>query len=308
MTRRLDARALAFAAAVGVAVAIVVVGVVLLARGGGDRGAVNAPRTVASVRAKVTPGAPAFGDRIFAEVVTVVDRELVVPASIQVNARFDPYELAAPIESDTSETGRLLRVRYRYTLECLSEECTPGEASPVIEFPPGRVGYRYRGTAGRAGQTIRWPLVRPTSRVTDAELEVARWRGDPRTVPAASYRMSPAVLAAVLLVASVALLLVVSTIGWRLLGPRLRRAPEAEVDTRPPLDRALELARLASMNGSAPERRKALERVARELVGVGLRDLGDRARTLAWAPAGPTPDAVEQLARDARAAHERALS
>jgi hypothetical protein len=91
-------------------------------------------------------------------------------------------------------------------------------------------------------------------------------------------------------------------IVYRPLAARRRAAVEVEVDTRPPLERALELARLASQNGGTPERRKALERVARELVGLGLPDLAARARTIAWSPAGPSADAVEQIARDARAA------
>ena len=305
MIGRLGGRTVAVAAAAGVAL-VVIVAVLLLGRRDDDGSAAPPPRTVASVRVDVTPRVHAFGDRIVAEVVAVVDRELVVPASIQVTARFDPYELAAPIESETAETGRLLRVRYRYTIDCLSEECTPSETTPVIEFPTGRVAYRYRGTSGRAGQPIRWPLVTVTSRVGRAELESARWRADPKLVPDASYRTSPGVLAGVLLAASLALLLLAGTIGWRLFGPRVRVAAEAEADTRPPLERALELARLASQNGSTPDRRKALERLARELGGVGLRDLADRARTLAWSPAGPSADAVEQLTRDARAAHEGA--
>ena len=303
MTGRFGARTTAVVAAAVVALVVVAV-VVVLGRRDDGRNAVGAPRSVATVRVNITPRVHAFGERIVAEVVAVFDRDYVVPASIQINARFDPYEFAAPLETDTAEFGRLLRVRYRYTLDCLSEECTPSEDTPAVELPPGRIAYRYRGTAGRAGQTIRWPLVRATSRVSTAELERARWRADPRIVPAASYSTSPGVLAGVLLTASVLLLLLGGAIGWRLIAPRVRVAAEPEADTRPPLERALELARLASRNGSAPDRRKALERLARELGGVGLGDLAERARTLAWSPAGPSPDAVDQLARDARAAHE----
>jgi hypothetical protein len=304
VTRRLSPSTVAGLAALAV-VAIVSVAVLVLARGGDSASTVRAPSTVASVRVDITPQVHAFGDRIVAEVVAVVDRELVVPASIQVLPRFDPYELAAPIETDTTEIGRLLRLRYRFTIECLSEECTPTEAIPAFEFPPGRVTYRYRGTAGAARQVLRWPLVKVGSRVSDAELEGARWRADPRIVPAASYIIGPGALATLLLAAALGLVLGAGAIAWRLLGPRVKAAPEAAVDTRPPLERALALARVASQNGSTPERRKALERVARELVGAGLPDLAARARTLAWTPAGPSADAVEQLARDADAANGR---
>ena len=305
MNGRLGARTIAVVAAVVVAVVVVAV-VVVLGRRDDGRNAVGAPQSVATVRVNVTPRVHAFGEQIVAEVVGVFDREYVVPGSIQVNARFDPYQFVSPLETDTDEIGRLLRVRYRYTLDCLSEECTPteGAAASAIELPPGRIAYRYRGTAGRAGQTIRWPLLRVTSRLSAPALEAGRWRADPRIVPAASYSVSPGVLAGVLLTGSILLLLLAGAIGWRLIAPRVQVAAGPEVDTRPPLERALELARAASQNGSAPDRRKALERLARELGGVGLGDLADRARTLAWSPAGPSPDAVEQLARDARAAHE----
>ena len=299
MNDRLGLRPLALAA---VAVAVAVAAVLFLARRDGESPPLREPRSIATVRNKLTPRTPAFGDRMMAEVVVVVDRELVVPGSIQVNARFDPYELAGPVERDAAEIGRLLRVRYRYTLDCLSEACTPSADTPVIELPRARVAYRYSGTAGRAGQNVRWPPLRVAPRVGPAELEAALWRADTRAVSAASYRISPGILAAILIGTSIALVLVAGAIVYRLLGAHRRAVAEVEVDARPPLDRALELARLASRNGGTPERRKALERVARELVGLGLPDLADRARTIAWSPAGPSAEAVEQLERDARSA------
>ena len=71
------------------------------------------------------------------------------------------------------------------------------------------------------------------------------------------------------------------------------------MDARPPLVRALDAARLASLNGAVPERRRALERVARELTALGETELAARARTLAWSPDGASRQAVEDLARDA---------
>jgi hypothetical protein len=71
-------------------------------------------------------------------------------------------------------------------------------------------------------------------------------------------------------------------------------------DERPPLERALELARTGAANGAAaPDRRRALELVARELDAVGLGDLADEARELAWSPRASSADEVESLARRA---------
>ena len=67
---------------------------------------------------------------------------------------------------------------------------------------------------------------------------------------------------------------------------------------RPPLERALELARAELGNGVGPaERRRALERVARELEVLGYEALADDARALAWSPHVSTGEDVESFAR-----------
>jgi hypothetical protein len=95
-------------------------------------------------------------------------------------------------------------------------------------------------------------------------------------------------------------------LAWRLTrtrAPAVIEEGEPDVPTLAPLERALELARDASRNGDPPERRRALERVARELGGRGLAELADRARALAWASGAADPAAIEALARDAHAAN-----
>jgi hypothetical protein len=96
-------------------------------------------------------------------------------------------------------------------------------------------------------------------------------------------------------------LLAVWALGLR---PRRAGAAVAAVEDVPPLERALALAREASVNGSGADGRKALERLARELGRAGLEELGGRARRLAWSPAAPTAAAVEELAGAVRAALE----
>jgi hypothetical protein len=139
-------------------------------------------------------------------------------------------------------------------------------------------------------------------RATDEEVQDGNWRVDSPAITAVSYRWSPGWLAVVFFGGSLAFLLVAAAMVWQFV--ESRREPEAEpvVDTRSPLERALDAARLASLNGAVPERRRALERVARELTALGEEELAARARTLAWSPDGASRKAVEDFARDARAA------
>jgi hypothetical protein len=144
-----------------------------------------------------------------------------------------------------------------------------------------------------------------SARVPADRLAPQSWRADVVSLPAVSSRMQAGTLAILLLLGSVALALLGLFVVWRL---TRREAPEAvdepeeveeEVTT---LERALRLAHEASLDGDSPERRKALERVARELGARGLPELADRARTLAWASGAASPVALEELVRDSRAA------
>ena len=125
------------------------------------------------------------------------------------------------------------------------------------------------------------------SRVATADVEAIRWRASETALPAVTTRLGPKSLAVALLLGALAL---VGCAVW--LGRRLWHVPPAEEETvprdeRPPLE-----------NGAAaPNRRRALELVARELDAGGLGDLADEARELAWSPRASSPDEVESLAR-----------
>ena len=132
-----------------------------------------------------------------------------------------------------------------------------------------------------------------------------RWRADAATLPAVSFSRSPGTLAAGLVVASALLALLGVWLIWRLL--RQEEVEAVDEDEAPearatPLERALQLAREASLDGDSPERRKAFERVARELGARGLGDLADRARALAWSSGTPSAVVVDELEREALAA------
>jgi hypothetical protein len=211
---------------------------------------------------------------------------------------FSPYELAGKPTVERHVTGSSAHVRFRYPLRCLREGCEPAAARGVAEFPSALVRYRFRDSPGAGRDFVEWPPVVVASRVAAADVEAIRWRASQTELPALTERFGPKGLAAVLLVAALAL---VACAVW--LGRRLWHVPAAAEDleerpVRPALERALELARAETGNGAGPgERRRALERVARELDVLGHPALADDARALAWSPRASSGEEVESFAR-----------
>jgi len=196
--------------------------------------------------------------------------------------------------------GGTAHVTFRYTLRCLREGCEPAGARGIARFESGLVRYRFKDNPGVGRDVVDWPPVIVASRVATADVEAIRWRASETALPAVTTRFGPKTLAVVLLLGA---LVLAGCAVW--LGRRLWHAPPeveetAPRDERPPLERALELARTGAANGAAaPDRRRALELVARELDAVGLGDLADEARELAWSPRAASADEIESLARRA---------
>ena len=258
------------------------------------------------VSTSVRPSVHAFGEPIVAEVVLVGDAEVVRPETVRIDPDFAPYEAAGPGRVERVAAGSSVRWRFRYPLRCLREGCAPAGDRRTFEFPLASVAYRFQLSPGPASLIVEWPRLQVTARVDDAALARRAWRGDVSAVPAPSYRWAPGALAAALLVGTAGFAGLGVGLARRL---SLRRAPATveagpdEAATLAPLERALDLARAASRNGDPPDRRRALERVARELGSRGLPELEDRARALAWASGTADPDAIDDLARDARSAN-----
>jgi hypothetical protein len=265
----------------------------------------RAPEELASqilIQTRITPRVHGLGDRIEAELVVLADTSVVNPDSIRPLIDYEPYDRIGDVQRTVTQEGSVARFSYRYPLMCLAEACAPSEETPVTQLPTGTVFYRFRQAPRPVGREIEWPQMTLLKRATGEEVEDGRWRVDAPAITPVSYRFSPGWLAALLFGASLAFLLVAVAIVWQVV--ERRREPEAEpvLDMRPPLERALDAARLASLNGAVPERRRALERVARELTALGEEELAVRARTLAWSPDGASRQAVEDFAHDARAA------
>jgi hypothetical protein len=258
--------------------------------------------TQIAVLTRIDPRVHGLGDRIVAEVVVLADTTVVDPDSIRPLIDYEPYDRIEPVQRSVTKEGNVAKLTYRYPLMCLAEACTPSEETPFVQFPTGTVFYRFHQAPRPVGREIEWPPITFVARATDDEVERGRWRVDAPAILPVSYRFSPGRLAAVLFGGSLAFLLAAAAIAWQFVGRRREMEEEVVVDTRPPLDRALDAARLASLDGAVPERRRALERVARELTALGEEELAARARTLAWSPEGASRQAVEDLARDARAA------
>ena len=286
---------LAGLAAVAIGLAV---GAVLVAR---DRDAVSAPGRSMSIKTSLTPRAHVFAEPIVAEVAVEFDSRRVNPESVRIDAPFRPYEQLGKEARSREDVGTLVQMRFRYTLGCFSRRCLPEDTIREVNLPSVRVVYSLREVRGRVNDSARWPPLRITSRLGAVDVPRSRWRAD-LDFPAVSYRLSPGWLAALLLLGSLASLAAAGALGLAL-APRRSRQAAVELAERPertPLERALEL--LARENGNAPDRRRALERVARDLADAGLPALADRARELAWSPRAPSDEAVEALAADVREA------
>jgi hypothetical protein len=299
-------RLLLLAAAV-VAAGIFAGGLALvLSAGGDDDGATLAPRASMSVAAaEVRPPVHAFGEPVVAEVVLVADQALVRPDSIRIAADFTPYERAGPVRVERTTAGSSLRIRFSYPLRCLREGCAPDGPRGSFEFPISNVVYRFHSSPGPASAVIDWPRFEVTARSSSEAVAPQAWRANLGALPEVTYRWSPGPLAAALLAGSFGFGVLGVGIAWLLVrrpGPAGPLVDDAEALALTPLDRALELARDAARNGDPPDRRKALERVARELSARGLAELATRARALAWSSGAANPAAVDDLARDVGAA------
>jgi hypothetical protein len=281
----------------------VIVGVLVLGRGSDDETSTPSrfDQTV-SVRASLEPRVHLFGDPVTAHIELRLDERRVRPDNLVVDALFRPYEQIAPVRRERRDVGDTVLMRFSYPLQCLARACAPGGPRRQLRFPPIRVQYVLSDVRARGTTTAEWPPIDVASRLSSFDIQEANWRADLEP-PDVSYRMSPGVLAAALGGAALLLALAAGLLGWRLLERRPEEAAEeVSVERRPPLERALEHIGVVSANGATPERRRALERLARELDRVEQPTLSARARRLAWAPGDPDWSEVERLTDDVRAA------
>lgn len=257
------------------------------------------PSDPIEVRADVTPDAHVFGEPVVATVEALVDTTVIDLSSVRVVTDFAPYEQVGERTVERTSSGGIGVVTFRFPLQCLEEGCDTSGSRGLADFETGRVVYRFHDSLNDAFGALDWPPFEVASRVSDDDVEDIRWRAAETLLPEPSYRGNPAWLAALLLGLAAALMAgaVLLARRWWRPADRLVLEPAGPTETR--LARALTLAREASLNGDVPRRRRALERVARELGAVNRPDLESEARELAWSQEGSTQAGVESLARRA---------
>ena len=280
--------------------AAVAVGVVagLLLQSRNDSGATPARGRTMSISTSVEPRVQLFGDPVTARVDLLFDRRRVLPGAnkIRIEAPFPPFEVVDAPTVERAESGDLVHLSYTYRLICLDRRCATASPRTDVQLAPLRVFYSLADIHRRANDSAQWPNVSVASQLTRADLQQARWRAS-RDLPKVSYSIAPGMLAALLGLAAVLALLGAAVVGAPLfaakrVAPEL--GPEAE-DGLPPLDLALAAVRRVFDSGEGPDRRRALERLSRELGRVGEPQLAARARELAWSPDPPSPGEVDAL-------------
>ena len=284
-------------------------------------GAAPAQSLLPAVRLQtsISAGPHLFGDQVQARLDVFVDHDRVDPSTIRVDTKFFPYTRVGVPERTAARDGSTDRVSYTYTVECLTLRCYPGEAKRQarIDLPVAVVRYRERSGTPR-GLAVRWPTFRLVSRLPPRTPEQRRLRtqpgpilvGNPASnlfapvgVPAATYRMSPLLLAGVLFAGTLLALAAAVVVGRPVVAELRRAAGAPEGPPLTSLERALErVEATAATNGRGD--RGALAWLARELPQAGLHDLVRPARRLAWSEHEPTADESLALAREVRTALE----
>jgi hypothetical protein len=266
------------------------------------------------LQTSVGTGPQLFGDQMDARLDLFVDRSRTDLGSIKVDTNFFPYtRLGAPRRTSVHD-GNTQRISYSYRLECVTVQCFPGLTKQQfkVSFPFAVVRYQEKN-GGRRGLAVKWPTFRLLSRLpplTAAQLRLeapvttglspASVMFAPVGVPAATYRISP-VLLAVLLLACGALALAAGAFVGRPVLEQIRSSAQApEGPTLTTLERALDRVE-ESARADGQGDREALAWLARELARAGRPDDARQARRLAWSEHEPTADdsiALVQRVRD----------
>jgi hypothetical protein len=254
-----------------------------------------------------------FGDTVTARVEVTVDRSRVDPDSIRVNTNFAPWKAEGTPQVRRRDGSSTTYLETTYTLSCLESFCLTEEAASVETFRAARVTYTGRGGSAAAGTHIvraTWPDLLVTARYAPPSASTSQpptsWQANLVSLPAASYRLDPWVIVALLLGGAV--LLAAAAVALVLLR-RPRPAPSPapipaarRVPMIAPLEYALALLEDPTRVNGNGDQRRALQLVADGLVVRGDGALARSARTLAWSRPVPQLDETRALARKARAA------
>jgi hypothetical protein len=261
-----------------------------------DVAAGTADKAAISVQESLAPNAMLFGDPLTARALVVFDPARVRASSVRLLPRFGSYRVSR-VTRTTQQVGRSTELVYRFVLECLTVGCAPGRPQVALDFPPAILRFVTREGAARH-LAVDWPSVTVASRLDDtdrADPSAAGLRAD-MAPPPVSYRLSPGALVDGLVVASVLFVLAAAVFLAMVLRRQVASAPQASASDQTPLEDALALVRETASDGHSPARqRMALERLVRELQGLGRAELAATAGRLAWSAAEPSPNTALEL-------------
>lgn len=259
------------------------------------------------------PRAVLFGDTVVATVDVVVDKTVVDPGDVEVKAEFGTWKPVAEPRSTREDSGDTAYLRTTYVLRCLTRLCVPARDTEEIEFEPAEVSYGALVGNGARRLTVdaEWPMLVVHSRAGVGEDErrdvlAAPWRADLITLPLFSYRISPALLLALLVVGGIALFALAGVLVYRAI-PDRKPPPEPEPEPVPVatlLEQALAFLEAPASTNGAPERRRALELVADEVESWGDMALATTARSLAWSEHAPESETTKAFAAELRSRME----
>lgn len=283
----------------------------LPACGGSDEVPVLPPGRAIETSRTLSPTAHLFADAVRAELEVVVDRRLLDPDRVRVEASFDPYDR---VEADLarSDLGSYTRLRYHYALRCLTVDCIPVRIESILgEQEEGRaerrtfrlpaVQIRYDDPTEERPVVLRsvtWPPLTSVSRLNEAQSQAEfPFRLSAAELPSISYRAPPPLLAGGLALLGLLLLAlpVRATVGWW----RERRPPPAvePLTELSALERARALVVWSCEHGDGVDRRKALAALSDELDHADIHDGAAAARRLAWSKPVPAPEPALALAQ-----------
>ncbi|HMB18551.1 MAG TPA: hypothetical protein VKO41_04465 [Gaiellaceae bacterium] len=248
--------------------------------------------------ATLTPQQHLFADAVHARVEVVLDRGAVDPDSIQIHSNFAPYRALQKRKVSRNDVGRMTRLRYDYTLACMTAKCLPKKTGRV-DFGLATVEYQSRDSSTPQSATIDWQPLRVAGRIAPGRLWQGLLRAEYRDLPAATYRIGPGWVEFVALVLAAlfalgALILILRLLPLERLATRLWGV----IDRRSALERALALVRESSKSGRAEDGRKALERLSVELKRSSNPDLAQDASRIAWSQGSPGEAVVSPLSTE----------
>jgi hypothetical protein len=256
----------------------------------------TAEKAAISVQESLAPNAVLFGDPLTARALVVFDPARVRASSVRLLPRFGSYRVSR-FARTTQQVGRSTELVYRFVLECLTVGCAPGRPQVALDFPPAILRFVTREGVARH-LAVDWPSVTVASRLDDtdrADPSAAGLRAD-MAPPPVSYRLPPGALVDGLVVASVLFVLAAAVFLAMVLRRQVASAPQASASDQTPLEDALALVRETASDGHSPARqRMALERLVRELQGLGRAELAATAGRLAWSAAEPSPNTALEL-------------